>query len=41
MQLRSPEDRPETRIDMAENGILLRKDVHAILGRGQVALIKV
>ena len=44
MQLRSPED-PEDgsapRIDMTENGILLRMDLHAMLGKGQVALIKV
>ena len=44
MQLRSPED-PEDGsapwIDMTENGIFLRKDVHSMLARGQVALIKV
>ena len=44
MQLRSPEDRSESsepKIDMTENGILLSKNVHSKLGRGQVAFIKV
>jgi hypothetical protein len=41
MRLRSPEDVPVPRIDMTENGILLRKDVHSLLASGQVAFIKV
>jgi hypothetical protein len=41
MRLRSPEDGLVPRIDMAENGILLSKNVHSQLARGQVALIKV
>ncbi|KAN0103821.1 hypothetical protein V8E52_011597, partial [Russula decolorans] len=40
MRLRSPEDVPVPRIDMTENGILLRKDVHSLLASGQVAFIK-
>jgi hypothetical protein len=41
MQLRSPEDGSAPRIDMTENGILLGKEVHSKLARGEVALIKV
>jgi hypothetical protein len=41
MRLRSPEDGSAPRIDMTENGILLSKDVHSKLARGEVALIKV
>ena len=41
MRLRAPEDSSVPQIDMTENGIFLRKDVHAILARGEVALIKV
>ena len=41
MQLLSPEHGLAPRIDMAENGILLDKGVHAKLGKGMVALIKV
>ena len=43
MELRSPEDgsAPRPGINMTENGIFLRKDVHSKLGRGQAALIKV
>ncbi len=44
MQLRPPEDgsvAPVPRIDMTENGILLRADVHRMLAKGEVALIKV
>ena len=41
MQLRSPEDGSVPVIDMAENGILLRRDLHSKLARGQLALIKV
>ena len=41
MQLRSPEDGSAPRIDMTENGILLRMDVHSMLAVGKVALIKV
>jgi HNH endonuclease len=41
MKLRSPEDGSASRIDMTENGILLSKNVHSMLGRGLVALIKV
>jgi hypothetical protein len=43
MQLRSPGDGDGSapRIDMTENGILLRKDLHSKLARGEVALIEV
>jgi hypothetical protein len=44
MQLRSPEDGSESsepKIDMTENGILVNKVVRLMLGRGQVAFIKV
>ncbi len=40
MRLRSRED-GSVQIDMTENGILLRADVHRMLARGEVALIKV
>ena len=43
MRLRSPEGASARRIgiNMTENGIFLRKDLHSMLARGQVALIKV
>jgi hypothetical protein len=44
MQLRSPEDgsvSSEPKIDMTENGILVNKVVHSMLGTGEVAFIKV
>jgi hypothetical protein len=43
MQLRSPGDGDGSapQIDMTENGILLHKDLHLKLARGEVALIKV
>ena len=41
MQLRSPEDGSVPKIDMTENGILLRSDVHKWLAEGRVAFIKV
>ena len=41
MQLRSPEDGSKIRMDMTENGILLSKNVHSMLSRGEVVLIKV
>ena len=41
MRLRAPEDGLVPQINMTENGILVRKDVHAMLVKGEVALIKV
>ena len=42
MQLRSGNgDGSEPRIDMTENGMFLAFNVHAGLGRGDVAFIKV
>ena len=40
MQPRSPEDGSVPQIDMTENGIFLGKNVHSMLAKGQVALIK-
>ena len=41
MRIRAPEDGSVPQIDMTENGILLGKGVHAMLAKGEVALIKV
>jgi hypothetical protein len=47
IQLRSPGDGDgngdgsASRIDMTENGIFLAKNVHSMLGKGEVAFIKV
>ena len=41
MQLRSPGDNSAPGIDDIVNGILLRQDLHTMLGAGEVAFIKV
>ena len=41
MQLRSPEHGLQVETVMIENGIFVSKNVHSMLGEGEVAFIKV